>query len=698
MEKNEFLRERPKAGGNDQLLATLNKLGAFTIIFLGMWLSTQAAAKQFNYDPAIIGYPFYIIEEPPVSHIPYPVYLPWQYFTWLLQEYTHRELYATFRRALAPLVICGAFAVTLYTVLTYLRGALQKQENTFGTARWGTDRDLRKTGLLGRNGGIILGQLFKAVVISKLNIKTNFEILHLKKPSDVIVQSGIYNVLLAAPTRSGKGVSSVIPTLLYYPGSLIVLDFKGENFNLTSGFRKRFSKIYRWAPVGEGHHFNPLMEIRGGRDAFSDADLIADILTTPSGGKGKDSANSEHFRTAAKELLTAVILHVLCSDYPDKSLPGCAAFLKQVNPENHADTKYICELMINSRHCSEIIHRHVVEGAGNQLKRPDNEGGSVLSTANNALTIFSDDHIRENSVDSDFYLEGFEKTGEPISLYLTVPNSDRDRIAPLIRMFIILLSRKFSSGETAATDRKLKVPLLFVLDEFDKLGKYDELHTNMGIHNGYGIHYFLIIQSLNQLNDIYGKDHSFLAHCRNKVIFAPGEIDSAKQVSEICGKDSILKRNVSNSGSRFSMGLDNLSVSGQEQERNLINADEVMKLPPTQLLMIESGHPTYIGKKVVYYEDDRFKDRAKIPAAFTDRQGALQQLTHQGIAERDLWFMNTDYQLPTEEEEKKEASDKYKTFFEAVNPAGKDTATKQDMPSGDDENIETYEVENDFGL
>jgi type IV secretion system protein VirD4 len=90
---------------------------------------------------------------------------------------------------------------------------------------------------------------------------------------------------------SGKGVSSVIPTLLSYPGSVIVLDLKGENFNLMSGFRAKFGKVYRWAPTGDkGHHFNPLSEIIYGDEAFSEANLIADILTTPASGSGGGNA------------------------------------------------------------------------------------------------------------------------------------------------------------------------------------------------------------------------------------------------------------------------------------------------------------------------------------------------------------------------------------------------------------------------
>jgi type IV secretion system protein VirD4 len=450
--------------------------------------------------------------------------------------------------------------------------------------------------------------------------------MHQKKGAQKIIQSGIYNILLSAPTRSGKGVSSVIPTLLSYPGSMIVLDFKGENFNLTSGFRAKFGKVYRWEPTGyEGHHFNPMMEIRGGDDAFSDANLIADILTTPASGANSGNASSDHFITAAKDFLTALVLHCLCSDWPHKSLPGCREFLSQADPTDPENTKYIYDLMINGEHGNAEIHQSVVEGASAQRKRPDDEGGSVLSTVNNALAVFADAKIKRNTTESEFYIDEFEKTEVPITLYLTIQYSDVQRISPLIRMFITLFSRRFTGGETQATKRKFKVPLLFVLDEFDKLGKMEELHMNMGIHNGFGIHYFLIFQSLNQLRAIYGKDHSFLAHCRNSIFYAPGagELDAAEMISKICGRESFSKANISYSGGRGAMGYSNASLSAQDQERNLMNADEIIKLPLDQFILVCQGVPPYIGKKNVYYEDRVFTSRMTEEPAFKTREEAV---------------------------------------------------------------------------
>jgi type IV secretion system protein VirD4 len=619
MSKNEFLRDKPVDTSGEQLLGFVFKALTILVITAGIWAGTQRFCALVAYEPGWVGRPFYTLR---LGGFSYPLYKPYLIFYWCLIYYKRLDIHPLLFGALKPTACASVAAVAFYFFVEFVILRNRKQ-NIFGTARWASDADLKKAGLLGLSGGMILGQTGRARVSAAYDTGKQSVVLHMRNPSRKIIQAGIYNTALAAPTRAGKGVSSGIPTMLSYPGSVIVLDFKGENFNLTSGFRARFGRVYRWAPTGDtGHHFNPMEEIRGGDDAFSDANLIADILTTPASGVSNSS--SEHFITAAKDFLTAVILHCLCSDWPDKSLPGCRAFLALTDPGDPENTKYIYDLMIGSDHGDPAIHQSVVEGAGAQRKRPDDEGGSVLSTVNNALAVFADARIRRNTSNSEFYIDEFVETKVPVTLYLTIQYSDVQRISPLIRMFIMLFSRRFTSGETQATNRKFKIPLLFILDEFDKLGKMEELHMNMGIHNGFGIHYFLIFQSINQLNSIYGKDHSFLAHCRNTLFYAPGagELESAEIISKICGRESVSKASISYSGNRGAMGYNNASISAQDLERNLINADEIIKLPLDQFILICQGTPPYIGKKNVYYEDPVFKARL-FPPAFTTREEAL---------------------------------------------------------------------------
>lgn len=636
---SEFLRGKPTSGNREQLFAAINKLFAFILIFCGLWASTQYFAFLMGYDPFFVGYPFKILYSSHFKDSSYPLYSPWNYLFWLLRFFKNSEITYFLRKALTPWLSVSFFAVVLYTVITYFRGFKQAAENIFGTARWGIKKDLQNEGLLGNDSGVVFGQLFDAKVLAILNKEKGAVSLHLRCSSQLITSVGITNTLLAAPTGSGKGVSTAVTSLLNYNGSVFVLDFKGENFEKTSGYRAKKGKVYRYAPVSEsGHSFNSLMEIPGGKDSYGYANLIADTILTPQAGKANSDANTEHFRESAIAFLTGVILHVLCSDYPDKSLPGVKAFLSAVNPKNPGDDTFSLNQMINGTHCNQEIHDRVVTTAGDQLKRAERERQSVLSTVQKSLRVFEDPRVRESSLSHDFYLDEFEKTDTPISLYLTMPYAHMSRLAPLVRLFIMLLIRKFTDGETRHDERKLKVPLLIVLDEFDKLGKFSELQEAMGILRGYGIHFLLIIQSPNQLIDIYGRNHQFFAHCKNILLFAPGEIESGKVCSEMIGKESIWKSSTSTSGTRFSVGLDNLNISGGEQERNLINPDEVMKLPPDQLIIMIQGKPPYIAKKCVYYEQEPFKSRI-YKQAFDDKKGAMKQSAHNVVrSSARHWF------------------------------------------------------------
>jgi type IV secretion system protein VirD4 len=682
MGKNEFLRGKPVDAAGEQRLSFFFKLVTLFICFIGIWAATQQFAASVGYEPLWVQEPSRRLV---ISGREYLVYPFWKIFYWTLMYIRRGEIHGLLFGAMKTAGYTSAGAIVFYFLLEFVIIRNRKQ-NIFGTARWAAKKDLEKAGVLRLKGGVIIGQLADAELNCKYDPDKDSVVMSLVRPSQKIIQSGIYNTVLAAPTRSGKGVSCVIPTLLSYPGSLIVLDFKGENFNLTSGFRSKFGKVYRWEPTGDGgHHFNPMMEIRPADYAFADANLIADILTTPASGANSGNASSEHFITGAKDFLTAVILHCLCSpDWKNKSLPGCREFLAS------GELSALYDQMINSEHGDPLIHQAVVEGATAQKNRPADEGGSMISTVNNALAVFADPRIKRNTSESEFYIDEFEKTGVPITLYMTIQYSDVQRISALIRMFVILLSRRFTGGETQATNRKFKIPLLFILDEFDKLGKMDELEMNMGIHNGFGIHYFLIFQSLNQLNKLYGKDHAFLAHCRNSIFYAPGagELESAELISKICGRESFSKANLSYSGNRGALGYNNTSLSSQDQERNLINADEVMKLPLDSFILMCQGLPPYIGKKNVYYQDTIFTRRL-CPPAFKTREEAvkLAAATIEKLRGRQ-WF-HFGFDVPEEERDTVLESAMLEAFYDKYPEAGGD-AERADPSFGDGPEIANF--------
>ena len=175
-----------------------------------------------------------------------------------------------------------------------------KTAATYGSARWATPPEIRAAGLAGPDG-VVLGR---------------FE-------QDYLRHDGPEHVLCFAPTRSGKGVGLVVPTLLTWPGSCIVHDIKGENWTLTSGFRARHGRVLLFDPTNsKSAAYNPLLEVRRGEWEVRDVQNVADVLVDPEGSLERRN----HWEKTSHALLVGAILHVLYAE-PDKTLAGVASFL-----------------------------------------------------------------------------------------------------------------------------------------------------------------------------------------------------------------------------------------------------------------------------------------------------------------------------------------------------------------------------------
>jgi type IV secretion system protein VirD4 len=265
-------------------------LVVLTIIVATMWGATQWVAHALGYQPAL-GRPWFVLDG-------WPVYRPWRLFQWW---YAY-EAYApdVFARGGAMAASGGLLGVLAAVVGSVWRARWEKRVTTYGSARWAEKRDLVRAKLLGGDG-VFLGRW----------------------KGDYLRHDGPEHVLAFAPTRSGKGVGLVVPTLLSWTGSAVVHDIKGENWDLTSGWRSGFGACLRFDPTDAGSpRFNPLMEVRKGAGEVRDVQNIADILVDPEGSLERRN----HWEKTGHALLVGVILHVLYGER-DKTLAGCARFL-----------------------------------------------------------------------------------------------------------------------------------------------------------------------------------------------------------------------------------------------------------------------------------------------------------------------------------------------------------------------------------
>lgn len=578
------------------------------ILFLigGLWGTTQWVAYALGYQEQL--------GEPYVVLFSYPVYFPWQWFFW---DY-HYGAYAPsiFQKAFV-LTYVSVFLMFGVMIVLAIRRAKKKQNNgAYGTARWAGKEELNNAGLLG-DEGVILAQTGDAKFHSEIENKHGKHEVKwvMDKPGwDILRHSGPEHVFCFAPTRSGKGVGLVIPTLLTWTGSCIVYDIKKENWTATAGWRKQFSHCLCFDPTAhDSVRFNPLMEIRKDHEV-RDVQNIADILVDPDGSKEK----RDHWEKTGHALLVGVVLHVLYAE-EDKTLYGVANFLSDPARSIYETLNY----MLNYPHLGDRAHPTVAKCAREMLNKSENELSSVVSTANSFLSLYQDPIIARNTAVSDFSISSLMNSNSPVSLYLVVPPSDIERTKPLMRLVLNQMGRRLTEKMDFSKPH-YKHRLLMMLDEFPSLGRLGFFETELAYMAGYGIKCFMIAQSLNQIEKAYGQNNSILDNSHVRVTYGALDERTAKRISDMLGQATEIRQQVNHAGSRLAPWLGHIMVSSQENARALLTPGEVLQLPGDEALVLVGGIPPYRAKKLMYYQDKRFDGRAWRPAPESGKERMTQ--------------------------------------------------------------------------
>ncbi|MBV9586517.1 MAG: conjugal transfer protein TraG [Alphaproteobacteria bacterium] len=535
------------------------------IVLAGIWAATQWTAWRLGYQSAL-GVPWFTADG-------LPVYLPPAFFWWWFAY----DAYASRIFAEAAIIVAsGSFAaVGVAIAMSVWRAREAKDAITYGSARWATEREVRGAGLLGPDG-VVLGCF----------------------GHHYLRHNGPEHVLCFAPTRSGKGVGLVVPTLLTWPGSAIVHDIKGENWGLTAGWRSRFGRVLLFDPTNlASSPYNPLLEVRRGDAEIRDVQNVADILVDPEGALERRN----HWEKTSHSLLVGAILHVLYAE-TDKTLAGVANFLS--DPKRPIETTL--KAMMTTAHLGVRPHPVVASTARELLNKSDNERSGVLSTAMSFLGLYRDPVVAKVTSRCDWRIEDLVSGYRPATLYLVVPPSDISRTKPLVRLILNQIGRRLTET-LQANGRRHR--LLLMLDEFPALGRLDFFESALAFMAGYGLKSFLIAQSLNQIEKAYGPNNSILDNCHVRVAFATNDERTARRVSDALGTATELRAMKNYAGHRLSPWLGHLMVSRQETARALMTPGEVMQLPPTDEIVLLSGTAPIRGKKARYYADARLQSR-----------------------------------------------------------------------------------------
>ncbi|WP_257541791.1 MULTISPECIES: conjugal transfer protein TraG [unclassified Sphingobium] len=541
-----------------------------TIVMVMTWAATQWVAFRLGFQPQL-GNPWFDLAG-------WPFYHPPAFFWWWFSF----DAYAPtiFMEGAVIATSGGILAIAAAIFMSIIRAREARNVATYGSARWAETKEIRSAGLLGPDG-VLLGRYDR----------------------DYLRHDGPEHVLCFAPTRSGKGVGLVVPTLLTWPGSCIVHDIKGENWTLTAGFRAKHGRVLLFDPTNaKSSAYNPLLEVRQGEWEVRDVQNIADILVDPEGSLDKRN----HWEKTSHSLLVGAILHVLYAE-PDKTLAGVANFLSDPRRPVEATLR----AMMETQHLGDAgVHPVIASSARELLNKSENERSGVLSTAMSFLGLYRDPVVARVTARCDWRIADLVGSKLPVSLYLVVPPSDINRTKPLIRLILNQIGRRLTEELTLSGKRHR---LLMMLDEFPALGRLDFFESALAFMAGYGLKSFLIAQSLNQIERAYGPNNSILDNCHVRVAFATNDERTAKRVSDSLGTATEMRDSTNYAGHRLAPWLGHLMVSRQETARPLLTPGEIMQLPPADEIVMVAGTPPIRAKKARYFEDARLQERILPP-------------------------------------------------------------------------------------
>jgi len=572
------------------------------LVFVGAnWYATQYCAKQFGYQAAL-GQPLLQMHRD-------AVYVPWAWVLWALRSVAHPatdQAVRVIHYKAAGIVFAGFFiAILVYYLLQHarVRRMAADAKHLHGSAQWATRKDVKRTGLLDSSHGVYVGAWADRGRLRYLR------------------HNGQDHILAFAPTRTGKGVALVLPTLLgAWFESTVVYDIKGENFDKTAGFRSTLGPVFRFAPYDlEGSsRFNPLAEIRLDTERdVADAQTIALMLTQDGGDK-----SNPYWEQAAQALVTGAILHV-CYAAHREGRTACLSDVRDALTEPDRNLRVGLASWLKFAHRADgTTHPVVARAAQEVIDKEDRNFDGVVSQAQTALRMYTDPVVGANTSASDFRIADLVSHDKPVSLYFVVPAGQQERLRPLTRLFFTLLVNRLTVQLAPNKHR-----LLLMIDEFPTLRRMDIFAHALSYVAGYGIKVFLIAQDIRQLEEAYGNKESIVSNCNVRIAFAPNTYETARLLSDMLGKQTILRQVYSFSGRRFAPLPASMSTSMDHQERPLLTPDEIsrLKAPVKQgegaderiitagdELVFVAGHRPIHATQLLYFSNPALLQRSQL--------------------------------------------------------------------------------------
>jgi len=474
-----------------------------------------------------------------------------------------------------------------------LVAAARPRRALHGDARFASPAEVGRAGLTGSDGqpGILIG----------------------RHRGRFLLLPGQLSVMLSAPTRSGKGVGVVIPNLLNWPDSVVVLDIKGENYDITAGYRAAHGQaVYAFSPFDEdarSHRWNPLTAVRS-----SPLHRVGDLLTIgqvffPNDGGGTSS--EAFFNDQARNLFLGIGLVLL----ETPSLPRTIGeMLRQSSGKGRSLKDHLSGLITQRREEGNPLSDECVDALQRLLSNSENTLSSVVATFNAPLTIFADAVVDAATSADDFRLEDVRR--RRISVYVRIPPNRLANARPLLNLFFSQLV-SLNTQHLPEQDPTLKLQCLLVNDEFTAMGRVGVITNAAAFLAGYNLRLLTVVQAMSQLDAVYGdkEARTFATNHGLQILYAPREQRDADEYSAMLGHFTERATSRGRSRSFSQHGHSSISRNESEQRRALLLPQEFKELGSERLVVIFENCKPILGEKIRYYREKAFTSRLlKAPA------------------------------------------------------------------------------------
>ena len=412
------------------------------------------------------------------------------------------------------------------------------------------------------------------------------------KSSKLLRYDGPAHLLTMAPTRTGKGVGTIIPNLLTADRSVICIDPKGENARIAGRARQKFGPVHVLDPFGvtgqPSAAFNPLGQLDPtSLDVAEDASTLADALVFDEPGM----AGEAHWNEEAKALIAGIILYVVCHNSAEDRTLEMVRYCLTAAPDMFLT-------MLKNMQASTEARGLIARAANRHLGKSDREAAGVLSAAQRHTHFLDSPRIVDVTARSDFRFADLKRRNA--SVFLVLPP---DRLSTYSRWLRLLVAQSLT--DMARDPAKPATPVLYLLDEFAALGHLAPVERAMGLMAGYGVQLWPILQDVHQLRATYGqRAGTFLSNAGVLQVFGVNDHDSARLVSDLLGQETVVFQTMSRALDSDRSGI---SYGEQHTARPLLTPDEVRNLPPHAELLFLAGQRPIIAGKLAYYADPEFK-------------------------------------------------------------------------------------------